>query len=639
MPTQGDTRVTRGQQEFYNNGTWTPYGQTTQTQQRPTPPSSPPPSEGSVFEKLGKLAQDRTPKKETTSGDLQAMSKAITSIRGSSIDIEGNMEAILNMLALEDTIRVDISKTLGMSNAQLMDTVDGLTDAGMEASRFGITVNDLFETFKAMTQEISRNLFIPPEVTERAALLTKTLEGFDAGKFAEGFDTIGFSLDTAMGKVDETDNAMSEILQTGRQFGVVMEKFLANISGELKLINTYGFERGVEGLARMVARGQSLGIEMSTVTGLADKFFDPEGAIDFAAQMQVIGGAVGDLQDPFKLMYMATNDLEGLQEAIADTAAQATYFDKEKNKFSISPESRRQLKAMAEQMGMSYQDLADTAVRSARRAEVFNQIGDFSDMSETDKELIASMAKIGEGGTAEVKIPGIEEMVDVADVTESQMELLRKEGMTDSDVYKQQLTIAEKANQYLAAMDAGIRLLVKNEMGFGGNKAIRTESLSQTIANEMPGLTQEQLDSLSRGEIEDVSDAIMKSGTDGAKKALEELQRMHANDAIITPEGITTFDKGDILVAAQAGNVKLGEDLDSSIASRTDSLSKTITQSTNTTNHTTMKPLTLELKGNINVNNGEAKMNGKDFLKLLQMDRGVALETGKLLNDAMSLGA
>ena len=115
---------------------------------------------------------------------------------------------------------------------------------------------------------------------------------------------------------------------------------------------------------------------------------------------------------------------------------------------------------------------------------------------------------------------------------------------------------------------------------------------------------------------------------------------MHANDAIITPEGITTFDKGDILVAAQKGNVKLGEDLDSSIASRTDSLSKTITQSTNTTNNTTtMKPLTLELKGNINVNNGEGKMNGADFLKLLQMDRGVALETGKLLNDAMSLGA
>ena len=637
-PQLGDEKQINGVNHIYTaNGDWVPVGY------------GPPPvsnkgggSSGSVWEKLGKIATERTPKESVSTADLEKMATILKNPKGALKDMDKHMESILDMLALEDTLRLDISKSLGMSNAQLMDTVDGLTEAGMSASKFGMTVHDLFTVFKEMTKEISRNLYIPPEVSERAALLTKTLEGFDAGKFAEGFDTIGLSLDTAMGKVDETDNSMSEILQTGRDFGVVMEKFLSNISGELKLINTYGFERGVEGLARMVARGQSLGIEMSTVTGLADKFFDPEGAIDFAAQMQVIGGAVGDLQDPFKLMYMATNDLEGLQEAIADTAAQATYFDKEKNKFSISPESRRQLKAMAEQMGMSYQDLADTAVRSARRAEVFNQIGDFSDMSETDKELIASMAQIGEGGTAEVKIPGIEEMVDVADVTESQMELLRKEGMTDSDVYKQQLTVAEKANQYLAAMDAGIRLMVKSELGLRGSadKQMRTESLTQTIASGMPTLTDAQLESLRKGDLASISAEIEKAGTDGAKKALEELQKMHANDAIITPEGITTFDKGDILVAAQKGNVKLGEDLDSSIANRTDSLSKTITQSSNTTNNTTtMKPLTLVLKGNIDVNNGEAKMNGKDFLKLLQMDRGVALETGKLLNDAMSLGA
>ena len=620
----------------YNRASWTAQ---IGPQQQPQGNSSPPP-QGTLFQKLDKLAQDRMPKTETTAGDLEAMANAIKSIRQGTMDVEGNMDAILNMLALEDTLRVDISKTLGMSNEQLMDTVDGLTEAGMSASKFGITVHDLFETFKGMTQEISRNLFIPPEVTERAALLTKTLEGFDAGKFAEGFDTIGFSLDTAMGKVDETNNAMSEILQTGRQFGVVMEKFLANIGDELKLINTYGFERGVEGLARMVARGQALGLEMSTVTSLADKFFDPEGAIDFAAQMSVIGGAVGDLADPFKLMYMATNDLEGLQEAIADTAASAVYFDKEKNKFSISPEQRRQLKAMAEQMGMSYQDLADTAVRSARRAEVFNQIGDFSDMTETDKELLASMAKIGEGGVAQVKIPGIEEMVDVSNVTEEQMELLRKEGMSDSDVYKQQLTVAEKANQYLAAMDAGIRLLVKEEMGFGADKAIRTETLTQKIANEMPSLSQEQLDALSRGDIESVAQDIEKAGSEGAKQALEQLKKMQAQDAIITKEGITTFDKGDILVAAQAGNVKLGEDLDASIASRTETLNKSIVENTNnTTNTTTMRPLSLKLEGNIDVNNGEARMNGQDFLRLLQMDRGVALETGKLLNDAMSLGA
>jgi hypothetical protein len=191
-------------------------------------------------------------------------------------------------------------------------------------------------------------------------------------------------------------------------------------------------------------------------------------------------------------------------------------------------------------------------------------------------------------------------------------------------------------------MDAGIRLMVKSELGLRGSadKQMRTETLTQTIASEMPTLTPAQLESLRKGDLTQIGKDIELAGTEGAKKALEELKKLHANDAIITKDGITTFDKGDILVAAQQGNVKLGEDLDASIATRTETLNKSIVQNTNTTTNTTaMRPVSLKLDGNINVNNGEAKMNGQDFLKLLQMNRGVALETGKLLNDAMSLGA
>ena len=638
MPTAGETRVHNRQREVWvesgGRGKWEPYG-TPEPEARTEDIGGG--SAGSKWETLGKLAQDRTPKQQVSTGDLEKMTEMMTGIVSMSVLTKDNMETVLDMLALEDTLRVDISKSLGMSNTQLLDTIDGLTEAGLEASRFGLTTHNLFETFKKMSTAISRITYIPPEATERAALLTKTLDGFDAGTFAEAFDTIGYSLGTAMGKVDETDNAMSEILQTGREFGVVMEKFLGNIGDNLKLINTYGFEKGISGLGHMVARGQALGLEMSTVTSLADKFFDPEGAIDFAAQMNVIGGAVGDLADPFKLMYMATNDLEGLQVAIADTAASAVHFDKEKNKFSISPDSRRQLKAMAEQMGMSYQELADTAVKSARRAEVFTQIGDFSDMSETDKELIASMSQIGKGGRAEVKIPGMDQMVDVSKITETQMELLRKEGMTDSDVYAQQLTVAEKANQYLAAMDAGIRLMIKD--GGVSDKMVKQETLTQTIANSVPSLTDEDLADLRNGDFTNIEAKIKDAGAKGAAKALEELKKMTADDAIITPEGITTFDKGDILVAAQKANVHMGDE--QSTGTINDTLGKSITENNtnNTNNNTTaLKGAKLELSGNINVNNGEGKMNGQDFLKLLEMDRGVALQASKLISDAMGQG-
>jgi len=417
--------------------------------------------------------------------------------------IQENMSFILDMVALEDTLRVEISKSLGMTNEQLFDTIDELNEAGKSSYQWGITVDELFQTFKSISIEIGRNLRIPPEVTERVTLLTKTLEGFDGAAFAEAFDRVGFSLKDAIGGVDETNNAMSDVLSTGRQMGVVMETFLKSVSSEIKLINTYQFEGGVEGLSRMVARAQRLGVSMSDVTGLAEGLLDPEGAIEFAAKMQVIGGAASDLTDPFKLMYMASNDLEGLQKAIIDTASEAATFDEVKNKFVISPSTQRQLRDQASAMGMNYQDLADAATKAARESAVLSQMEFTEGISPEDKELIASMAQIGKGGAAEVKIPGIDELVSVEDVTEEQLELLRKEGQTDSDIYKQQLTVAEKANQYLALMDTSMRFMVK-DLG-GDSRAALKGSFSQTAAGKLDLLDDEQIETLMSGTQEEIA--------------------------------------------------------------------------------------------------------------------------------------
>ena len=210
---------------------------------------------------------------------------------------------------------------------------------------------------------------------------------------------------------------------------------------------------------------------------------DPEGAIDLAAQLQVIGGAAGDLTDPFKLMYMATNDLEGLQDAIIDTAAASATFNKETGQFGFSPDQRRQMRDQAEAMGLSWEEFSETAIQAAKRTEVFSQLSFTDSISETDKELIASMSEIGKDGTAKISIPGITEMVDVANITDGQMELLRKEGQSDSDIYAQQLTVAEKSEQALAALETYGRIQMR-KMGVSSAQ-IDAESLSQILANKL----------------------------------------------------------------------------------------------------------------------------------------------------------
>ena len=532
-----------------------------------------------LWRTLEELNKARTPMSNMSVGDIQQINEMVLSLKSGTAISADNMGKILDLAAYEDTLRVDISKSIGMSNAQLLDQIGLINEAATEGAEFGLRANELLAAFKAITQEIGRNLYISPEVMQRTALLTKTLDGFDGSKFAEAFDSVGMSLDDAVGGIDNADGALTDVIQTGQELGVTMEQFLGDVVGNIKLINTYGFENGVEGLSRMVARSQALGLEMSTVTGMAEKFLDPEGAIDFAARMQVIGGAVGDLADPFKLMYMATNDLEGLQDAIVETAAAAVTFDKEKNSFVISPESRRQLRDQADAMGMSYQELADTAVKSARRAAVFSELEFVGDMSETDKELIASMAQIGKGGTAQVKIPGIEEMVDVANVTDDQMELLRKEGMTDSDIYQQQLTVAEKSEQALARIEAAARVQIR--LLGGSSTDVDAMTASQLLASTVPTgsqITPEKANEIQKRQVD--IDALEKTKKEGGtidEDKLEELIKeqeksrtnlldsfsgkfketvvemfkdsTQLNDAIISPEGDIRHTKaGDFIV-------------------------------------------------------------------------------------------
>jgi len=518
------------------------------------------------FQMFETLAKDRIPKDRIGVGELEKMIQLTKDLIKPNVTIAqktklmvDNMDTVLDILALEDTLRSDISRSIGMSNEQLLDTVEMITEASLETAEFNVGANQLFETFKSITNEVGRNLTIQPSVLQKASVLTKTLEGFDSGAFADAFDRIGVNLTDAMGEIDDTNSTMQEITDTGRQFGVVMKDFLGDVSGELKMINTFGFQDGVEGLSRMVARGQVLGLEMGKVRSMALDFLEPEKAIDFAAQMQVIGGAVGDLTDPFKLMYMATNDMEGLELAVIKTAEAAVHFDKEKGKFSISPDQRRQLKAQAELMGMDYQELADTAIKAAKRASISDQF--MFDATDEDKNLIASMAEITKGGVAEVRIPSLDEMVAVEDLTAKEMEELRREGMTDSDTYKQQLTVAEKANQYLASMDAMIRVQLADQMkDVNVDNVIERETLTQQVAGLMPDITQEDMQTLRGGDMGEIEALLTDKLPDS--NDMQKFTEMFGNvlnvsDFILSDQGVIQFQEDDLLI----GGTKLGETL------------------------------------------------------------------------------
>ena len=99
-----------------------------------------------------------------------------------------------------------------------------------------------------------------------------------------------------------------------------------------------------------------IGLDMGKVVGLAEKVMSPEGAIELAANLQVLGGAAGDLADPFKLMYMATNDLEGLQDTLIGAGRDLAIFNEETGRIEIPPTSIRQIGALASELDMTREE-------------------------------------------------------------------------------------------------------------------------------------------------------------------------------------------------------------------------------------------------------------------------------------------
>ena len=209
------------------------------------------------------------------------------------------------------------------------------------------------------------------------------------------------------------------------------------------------------------------------------------------------------------------------------------------------------------------------------------------------------------------------------------MEKLRKEGMTDSDIYAQQLTAAEKANQYLAALDGGVRTMVR-EMG-GTDRDILMKSFSQTMAGKMELLSDEQLEILKSGDATAIKtmlgDLQTEMSTDmwnnTMKPALQILgldtePEEEAEDFILRPgQRALKFNKNDLVIGGTNLEGEVGD-----INNRTETLNNVVNQGSTTVTAGVDVPLLVE---------GTIKFEGNNESANVDIDRIIQqLSTGNV---------
>jgi len=348
--------------------------------------------------------------------------------------------AILEFDKAAKSVSADV---FGQGAAAAAEMRKEIAEATSNMAGLGVSASDVASTMASIGTIMQRNVYLTNQQLESFIAIQKAtnLTGEDMATLVEGFDAIGVGPTQAAEQIESARKRAASLgLNTGQ--------FLKTVGDNVKLINSYNFRNGVEGFTNMVARSQALRINMADVTSLAGKLLDPSEAINLASEFQMLGGAVGALADPFQLMNMAQNDIDGLQESIVNAASAAVSFNSETGSFAISATEMRRLRAQASALNMDYEELANTAVKSAQRQEALSQLdllgGAYTD---EDKEFLANIGQF-DGGELKFNLPGQDELKSATELTTTEIatlkETFRKSNLDSDDIAREQLTVLEQ---------------------------------------------------------------------------------------------------------------------------------------------------------------------------------------------------
>ena len=329
-----------------------------------------------------------------------------------------------------------------------------LTDSNVELTKYGISFSDIVDSSLNYTQQTSKFNLINSETFDKVAQSAIAYVGTlgNLTSMLPDFEKIGYGASDAAKQIQVSGQRIMKL-------GLDSKSMLKEVGQNLNKINDYAFKDGVQGLANMITKAKEFRMEMQSTFTIADNVIDPEKAIDMAANLMSIGGAIGDLGDPMKMMYMATNNVEGIQDALIGATSSLATFNKESGKFEVIGINIRKAKAMADAMGVSMSELRKGAIAAAERTSAaMDMLSNGLKLDKDQTDLITNLSHMKDGKmTMEIqgdemrKILGVgKDVKEIAleELTQTQAEQLaeyqkRESEKTPEDIIRGQATNVE----------------------------------------------------------------------------------------------------------------------------------------------------------------------------------------------------
>jgi len=404
---------------------------------------------------------------------------------------EALMKATLSQLKDESVLLSEVNTKTGISGQLSEGLRDSMIAASVEAKKYGFSLSEIGDFYIGLTEQ-----------SGKFALINKTTI-VEASKTAAALGMSLTEMSSAIGDYEkvgigakETTKAIGDAAVRSISLGLNARKISDGMKESIGKLNEFGFKNGVAGLERMVQKSVEFKVSMENVATIAEKVLNPEGAIDLAANLQVLGGAIGDFGDPIKMMYDATNNVEGLQDSLIGAAKGLASYNQQQGKFEITGINLRRAREMAGALGISMGDLTKTAIAAQERMAASTALMSTGlKMEDKDKEFLTNLSRM-QDGEMKIVVPeslqdklGKQSEITLSKLTEDQKKVLLAnkeafEKMSPAEMAEKQLTEAQKMSRDIEVMAAWAKVQAASFVRGAGKAAVGKEvqELKDTLA-------------------------------------------------------------------------------------------------------------------------------------------------------------
>jgi hypothetical protein len=284
-----------------------------------------------------------------------------------------------------------IGVEIGMTgkNAKFMEkSFKGALPAMLE---MGLSADDLSSIYTDISNATGRVSTLTKEDAIRIGAMAESMDmsASESAQMAESFMLMGVGS-------EKMESHILETYKSAQSMGLNATKVIKTLQSNMSSLQSYSFAGGVKGMTEMAKQAVKMRLDVSDVLNMADKFYQPEAAIEAAANLQMLGGDIAEaFGDPFETMYLARNKPEELAKKVGEMTENMMQFNEETGEYEFPAEVRMQLKSAGEQLNINTEKMIEMARQTSKIKDIkmkFTSVGD-NEM----KESLASMAKFKDG--------------------------------------------------------------------------------------------------------------------------------------------------------------------------------------------------------------------------------------------------